>query len=284
MVIVRISSGLGNQMFQYALYCALEQQGVPVKADLSLFSRAKDGRVYELESVFGLQLPRAGRMEVAALQAFSKLAWKMLGRPYKETYAGFGTFNPAILQRRHAYLNGYWQSEKYFSAVGPLVRERFRFSEPPEMQNREWIGKMRTSESVSLHVRRTDFVERYNWGIDPAYYHAAVARLKAQLGHPEFFVFSDDLAWARAQFTGPEFQFVEGNRGAGSFRDMQLMQSCRHHIIANSTFSWWGAWLNPDPGKIVIAPDCWQPELQGTRDIVPPGWIQLPTGMLNSRR
>ena len=284
MVIVRIFSGLGNQMFQYALLCALEAQGVPVKADLGLYRRAKDGRVYELESVFGLRPLLAGTAESAWMQAISKLGLKIFGKPYKEYESTFGYFNPAILQRRHAYLNGYWQCEQYFSAIAPVIRERFRFPEMQDEGNKVWLEQIRTVESVSLHIRRTDFVQQYNWGIAPDYYEQAVHYLNQQLHQPEYFVFTDDPAWAREHLRGSRFHFIEGNTGAASFRDMQLMSHCRHHIIANSSFSWWGAWLNPRKDKKVIAPDCWQPQLQGTRDIIPPGWIQLPTGMLRTDR
>jgi hypothetical protein len=284
MVIVRISSGLGNQMFQYALLCALETQGVPVKADLGLYRRAKDGRAYELENVFGLQPALAGPVESGWMQAISKIGWKSGGKPYKEYDESFGFFNPAILRRRHAYLNGYWQSEQYFSAISPVIRERFRFPDITDKTNRHWEDRIRSCESVSLHIRRTDFVQQYNWGIAPAYYEQAIALLNERLQHPEYFVFTDDPVWAREHLRCASFHFVEGNTGAGSFRDMQLMSHCRHHIIANSSFSWWGAWLNPRKDKVVIAPDCWQPRMQGTRDIIPEGWIQLPTGMLHTNR
>lgn len=284
MVIVRISSGLGNQMFQYALLCALEAQGVRAEADLGLYRRAKDGRVYELEKVFGLQPVIAGPVASAWMQAISKIGWKLGGKPYKEYDESFGFFNPAILLRRHAYLNGYWQSERYFKKITPLIRERFRFPEITDPANKQWLNRIGSCESVSLHIRRTDFVQQYNWGLSPLYYERAIGVMQERLQQPSFFVFTDDIEWARAHLQGTSFHFIEGNSGAHSFRDMQLMSCCRHHIIANSSFSWWGAWLNPRPDKLVIAPDCWQPRMQGTRDIIPAGWMQLPSGMLPANR
>lgn len=280
MVIVRISSGLGNQMFQYALYRTLELKGIPVKADIHSFERGKDGRVYELESVFGLRPQLAGKAACGWLKAISKITYRLTGRPYKESYAEFGWFNPAYLNRTQAYLNGYWQTERYFVGAAARIREDFQFTHPEDPVNQNWLSQIEATESVSMHIRRTDFVQQYNWGIHPDYYFQAIQHLRNQLNHPQFFIFSDDLNWAREHFRGTDFHFVEGNTGARSFRDMQLMQACKHQIIANSTFSWWGAWLNRNPNKIVIAPDCWQPEMQGTRNIVPESWIQLPSGML----
>lgn len=284
MVIVRISSGLGNQMFQYALYRALELQGVRVKADIHSFERANDGRHYELEQVFGIQPKKAGKLACGLLKVFSKITLWLTGKPYKEPYAEFGTFNPAYLKRRHAYLNGYWQTECYFSEAAMQIRNDFQFDIPEDAANRHWLNQIENTESVSMHIRRTDFVQQYNWGIDPSYYHQAIGLMRSKISQPQFFIFSDDMPWAREHFQGADFHFVEGNSGAQSFRDMQLMQACKHQIIANSTFSWWGAWLNRNPNKIIIAPDCWQPEIQGTRNIVPESWIQLPTGMLKSNR
>lgn len=282
MVIVRISAGLGNQMFQYALFCALEEQGVKVKADLSQFKIPKDRRHYELDKVFGLRLPLASPIGSAILQIGSKITHTLFHKPYKETHSQFGTFNPEVLLRRNAYLNGYWQSERYFNQIELLIRDRFQFVEPLDSDNRARLDEIKNCNSVSLHVRRTDFLKQNNWAISPQYYLRAINTLNNKLDEPVYFVFSDDLIWARNQFFGPQFRYVEGNTGARSFRDMQLMSHCRHHIIANSTFSWWGAWLNPFAGKIVIAPDCWQPELQGTRDILPQNWVTLETGMMNT--
>jgi hypothetical protein len=279
MIVVRISSGLGNQMFQYALCRVFMEKGIQVKADTSSFEKKNERRRYELDKIFGIKMPVASAAEKGMMNAISKVAYKVSGIPYKEQHTEFGMYNKSIPEKKNGYINGYWQSEKYFWHIREKIRQAFQFPPAVDEQNIRLLEQIRLSNAVSMHVRRTDYINGLNWGLQPGYYHNAIELLKSRVDNPQFFIFSDDIPWARQNFKGDNFFFVDFNSGENSFRDMQLMSACDHHIIANSTFSWWGAWLNPSPGKIVVAPDVWLPHINGTRDIIPAGWIQLPVSL-----
>lgn len=293
MIIVRLCGGLGNQMFQYAAGLALaRQQGTELRFDLAWFDRVQLHQGLELHRVFGLPLPQPSRKEMNAVLGWAArpLARRALSRsvcrwmrpstwvsePYFHYWSAFETIGP------DAYLDGYWQSWHYFAGVEPLVRECFRFAQPLDECNTKLVQKMSACNSVSVHVRRGDFardpaIQRVH-GVDlSGYYRAAVGQIQKYISSPHFFIFSDEPEWATKHLSlRAPFTIVAHNRGKDSYRDMQLMASCRHHIIANSTFSWWGAWLNPSPKKIVIAPREWFRVADcDTKDLYCPGWIVL---------
>lgn len=276
MLIVRISSGLGNQMFQYALCCVFREKGITVKADTSVFSKKKEQRAYELEKVFGISIPAASAFEKGVMNAVSKISFKLLDQPYKEQDNEFGIWKQGITGKKWGYVNGYWQSEKYFKHIGQTVRNEFTFSPPADEQNIDLLTQINNCNSISIHIRRTDYVSGFKWGLSAAYYREAIQLITSKVKNPQFYFFSDDMAWVKQHFSSGNFHYVDCNKGVDSFRDMQLMSNCKHHIIANSTFSWWGAWLNPSKEKMVIAPDAWLPHTNGTRDIVPAEWIKIP--------
>jgi hypothetical protein len=194
------------------------------------------------------------------------------------------TFQPKVLgQRPPAYLDGYWQSEKYFGDVADVIRKDFTVKRAPSAANAAWLDRIGATVSVSIHVRRGDYVTNADankfhgtCGID--YYQRAVQMLSSRLGgRPEFFVFSDDPAWVRANLDlgSHPHHYVTNNDAQTNYEDLRLMSSCRHHIIANSTFSWWGAWLNASPDKVVVAPRRWfRADEMDDRDLVPSGWVR----------
>jgi len=182
---------------------------------------------------------------------------------------------------RDCYLAGYWQSEKYFQDAEPIIREDFTFKIPMASRNEQIAEKIAQANAISLHVRRGDYVNnphtKATHGIcSPDYYRDAIGYMAKQIENPHFFIFSDDMPWVRSQMK-LDFPcyYIEHNSGAESYNDMRLMSMCQHHIIANSSFSWWGAWLNPYPNKIVIAPRKWFANNSDTDDLIPPGWIRL---------
>lgn len=276
MVIVHVSAGLGNQMFQYALYCTYVERGLKAKIELSAYSTRGERRKYELEKVFGLQPPVASALELEYIKVVAATRKKLFRQPYKEAHENFGYWNSAIKEISSGYANGYWQSEKYFIDIQEKIRLQFKFPPVTDAKNLAMLQQIESCQSVSVHIRRSDYLQNENWAIGLPYYHRAIALMKSKFSSLEFFVFSDDIDWAKQNFPGAAFHFVDFNSGENSFRDMQLMSRCRHHIIANSSFSWWGAWLNPDPEKVVIAPERWIPGINGTRDILPVNWIKLP--------
>jgi hypothetical protein len=175
---------------------------------------------------------------------------------------------------------GYWQSEQYFASIAPAVREAFRFVEPSSSTARGYYEEIRQAQAVSIHVRRGDYLgmDSYRDVFADGYYERAIAYVKSKVNNPRFYVFSDDTAWCRSAFAGEQFHMVE-HEGKDVHVDMWLMSNCKHNIIANSTYSWWGAWLNANPEKIVVSPKEWFTErsvfLADMDDLLPGGWVRL---------
>jgi Glycosyl transferase family 11 len=192
-------------------------------------------------------------------------------------------YDPALeTANAPAYVVGYWQSERYFAAHADQIRRDFTPSKPLEPENAVIAAVISGTTAVSLHVRRGDYVSDAKTqavhgvcGLD--YYARAMAHIEAQIASPRYIVFSDDPDWTRANLTSPHpMTFVTANPPSRGFRDLQLMSLCRHHIIANSSFSWWGAWLNGRADKIVVAPAQWFASGgKDARDLVPKGWVRV---------
>ena len=182
---------------------------------------------------------------------------------------------------RDCYLTGYWQSEKYFQQASLAIRADFTFRHPLEKHNAEIARKIGQVNSVSLHVRRGDYASNPETNVTHGlcsleYYQAAIRHVSDRVKQPYFFIFSDDIDWVKdnleTEFPG---QYIDHNQGAESYNDMHLMSLCRHHIIANSSFSWWGAWLNPRQDKVVVAPSRWFNNGPDTKDLLPDNWVSL---------
>ncbi len=277
MVIVQIEGGLGNQMFQYALYVAFTDKKISTRADIYKFKDYKLHNGYELERIFGIKASYVGKKQRAIVKALSKCLHVLSGHPYKEKPSRQWQFQGAVCKIRFGFLKGYWQTEKYFEAVSLTVRERFTFPPIQDERNKEILTKIKSCSSVSLHIRRGDYLNTAQPSNLPlGYYENAISLLNASVPDACFFVFSDDIAWARENVKEKNVHFIDWNTGSESFRDMQLMSHCEHNIIANSSFSWWGAWLNGNANKLVLAPQQWMPGLTTNTDIIPKGWIQVP--------
>jgi hypothetical protein len=179
------------------------------------------------------------------------------------------------------YLMGYWQSEKYFSAISEQIREDFSFRLAINNQNTQLAFKISQHNAVSLHIRRGDYANNptvtATHGLCPiSYYHNAIEYIAHRVKQPYFFIFSDDIVWAKENLKMDlHSTYIDHNQGAESYNDMRLMSLCRHHIIANSSFSWWGAWLNPNIDKIAIAPKQWFVKDVNTQDLIPKDWVRL---------
>jgi hypothetical protein len=290
MIAVQLSGGLGNQMFQYATARAL---AVRRGAELVLDSTWLDGeggavstevRRYEL-GCFALEarlLPveQAARLHRSVLPSRRPLLRQVDEPPY-------GQPCPELLQAADdTYLRGYWQNLSYFEDAEAELRRDFTFR--PEISEQQPEAAHEISESpvptVSLHVRRSDYVTdpgvRDRMGtLDPEYYSRALDALGSGVGSVRLFVFTDDPAWCRANLSLSDQDVVLGATRAeadkwASF--MQLMTLCDHHVLANSSFSWWGAWLNPSPAKIVVAPRPWVQDSRWAEDgRIPADWIRI---------
>lgn len=292
MVISQILGGLGNQMFQYAAGRALSvaaQQ--PLQLDLRGFEKYALHQGFEIERVFAAPVKVAGAADVRDMLGWraGETTRKVLKRTRSPLLHG-----PCLAIEPHfnywpglkaggapRYLMGYWQSEKYFKDFEQTVRADFSFKTPLTGQNLETAARMQEGMSVSLHVRRGDYITHAQTAkvlnvCSPAYYRKALTHIAERVSEPRFFVFSDDPQWARDNLDIPfSAHYIDINHGMQSYIDMQLMSLCRHHIIANSSFSWWGAWLNPNPDKIVIAPREWFRNGLDNSDLIPPQWIRL---------
>lgn len=283
MIIVRIFGGLGNQMFQYALYHVMRTRGLDTYVDLSWYNNRSCHNGYELGTLFSV-LPRTAQpADINRLaENENNILWKVWHRfiRRKDTfYCKYGKdavrFFPEVFCLDEKYISGYWQSEKYFKNCEDDIRKLYSFAPFDDLENNQIAMMAKNTESVSLHVRRGDYLnEPLLKGIcEDRYYEAAMKEIYKKVDKPVFFVFSNDIPWCREHFTQNNIIFINNNTGANSFRDMQLMSLCKHHIIANSSFSWWGAWLGAKNG-ITIAPKKWFNGVTDSEmDIYPQGWV-----------
>ena len=285
MIYSRLLGGLGNQLFQYAAGRALSlRRGTGLVLDMRAASRAPAHfrpalHHFAIEHVSGKSLPPDKTQPLA--YAFWRYGG---GRPTFLRERGLG-FNRAVFDAPdETYLHGYFQSEKYFADAIGTIRSDLRIVTPPDRENLaalEEIGAARMA--ISLHVRRGDYVNdtkgnRTHGTCDEAYYRAALDAVERRAGSGmTVFVFSDDPDWARSNLNlDRDLRVFDHNGPEQHYEDLRLMAACRHNVIANSTFSWWGGWLNPDPEKIVAAPARWfaDPKVSNP-DIRPDGWIAI---------
>lgn len=192
-------------------------------------------------------------------------------------------FDSTIIYKKGSIiLDGYWQSEKYFMRKSNAIKNDFTFITEMDQHNIAILKDIKKTQSVSIHVRRGDYVSNnkthnFHGVCSSEYYKAAVVRIKKQIKKPTFYVFSDDPTWCRKNLMlDKNTSIVDNTNCPSGVIDMHLMSACQHNIIANSSFSWWGAWLNNNKSKIIIAPKRWfQDQAIDTRDIIPDGWVRL---------
>ena len=295
MIVAKLSGGLGNQMFQYASAIAVaEHFECECKFDLDWFDSSTLHNGLEIHKVFGVELPRATPVDTKTVLGWKYPIIMALGPRVLSEKISFFTkqliltehafsdfFKKKAEKGRDVYMAGYWQSEDYFLDKQSIIRSAFQFEVTANAT--EYKSKIVDSRhSVSMHIRRGDYVtdKKSNdllgvCSVD--YYRQAANDLEKRIGEkPTYFVFSDDLKWAKEQFGFLEqIEFVSGNDGANSYLDMYLMSLCKHHIIANSSFSWWGAWLSSSENKIVYAPTPWFNQGEPIRAICPSQWSLL---------
>jgi len=288
-VIARIFGGIGNQLFCYAAArrLALVNDAELVLDDVSGFRYDKYKRRYQLDH-FNIPCRKATPAE--RLEPFPRLRRYILKqmnkyRPFeKRTYIvqeGID-FDPRLLHTRFRgtiYLEGYWQSEKYFKDIEPIIREDLRINSPLDRMNQEMAKKIRECLAVAIHIRFFDKPgEKSQNNLPSSYYKKAIDYIESHLQNPHYFIFSDYPESARELIPLPDSRItlITHNKGEeNAYADLWLMTQCKHFIIANSTFSWWGAWLSQFRDKIVIAPaivrrgeGAW-----GFKGLIPEGWL-----------
>ncbi len=294
MIIVKFIGGLGNQMFQYAFFKRLvESSKQIVKADVLGFNNYELHNGFELENIFKISVGKANLKEINQTtdiyrNVFLRLKKRLFGIKLNHIKEEQYVFNERF--KGNIYLDGYWQSEKFFPADKQEMRNSFEFKNTLTNKNFEISEEIKAVTSISVHIRRKDYVNnKVYYQCDAQYYNKAIMYMREKIENPKFYIFSDDIQWVidNLEFIR-DVQFVNHNFGLESYVDMQLMSLCKHNIIANSSFSWWGAWLNQNPEKIVIVPPKWynDTEKDNNSEMIPKPWIKVnePNNVLDSHK
>ena len=265
LVVIQLSGGMGNQMFQYALYLQLKALGKNVKIDDKTEYEGRNARPIRL-SVFGAKYVTPTETEMKCLtdsflDLVSKIRRKLTGRKTAEYMEKSPVFDSKVLKTDRAYLVGCWQSEKYFKEIKDVVRKNFTFKNMELSEKmQEYKDAMEKSNSVSVHIRRGDYLEAdevYGGICTEEYYEKSMKKMKEDMPDCQFFIFTNDVPWVKEHMAGDGVTVVEGNDEDAGYIDMYLMTRCKHYILANSSFSWWGCYLSSSEEKKVIAPSRW---------------------------
>lgn len=302
MIITRLSGGLGNQMFQYAIGRALSlRKNTELVLDISSFSSIKKGetpRIYLLDNFnilgriateddyrkLGLSNIKNKNFKAIIQRKIFRLQESL--RPIskkKFLLERSFTFDKEVLNApNNCLISGVWQSAKYFEEIKDAIRKEFTLSR--SLLSSE-ISKIlneieSTPQSVSLHIRRGDYIENVatnkKHGVCSAeYYRKATKYILNNFPEARFFIFSDDIEWVKTNFKIPAPVSYASSVHIKDYVELILMSKCKHNIIANSSFSWWGAWLNSNPNKIVVSPQKWFTSTTDTKDLIPKSWIRL---------
>lgn len=291
MIIVCLKGGLGNQLFQYAFARNLAFiHSAALKLDISDFGTNPD-RQYAL-APFNIQQNFATPQEIQNLtdprqSAAGKWLYGLFhNHPKKaDSYIKVRSpyFNPKLLKLPdNVYIDGYFQSEKYFINIADIIRSEFTVKNELAGKNKDIAETMQNTQSVSIHIRRGDYVtdpgtNQTHGTCSPDYYYRCIEQVNQKIKHPRFFIFSDDINWCRSNLKVPHAaDYIGHNRPDKDYEDLRLMSFCRHHIIANSSFSWWGAWLAANKDKMVFAPKKWfADKIFNIDDIIPAGWLRI---------
>lgn len=323
MKIIKVDGGLGNQLFQVALYYKLKRINKEVYLDLSSYDIGKIHNGWEVSKIFNLdldikQLKKTSILKYKIIKKLKKwdilynflfklkkrkefsfleyvnnfnLYRKDLQKNLKKNFGisniheeniifEIGEFRKTVFDNKSMYLLGCFQSEKYFSDIEEEIRKIYKFDELEEEKNIKIKKIIEEENSVSIHIRRGDYLNDPLLGgmIDLEYYEKAIELIEKKEKDLAYIIFSNDIEWCKKNLKNLEkAYFVDWNIGEKSYRDIQLMSLCKHNIIPNSTFSWWGAWLNKNKNKIVIAPKNWlRKEVKiNDIDIIPDTWLKI---------
>ena len=285
---MRYNGGLGNQMFQYAAVASLaDKLNADFYFDCDFFNHSYS-RPYQI-NIFQQNSREIKGLRYRILWAFRKYI--------KNNFLGINVYgeNDFDWEKRfeqiqdNTYIFGFFQSHKYINEQ--LIKKHFVFRFEPDAQNLSIIRKMQDEDSISMHIRRGDYVQKKRYAsvynhLDFNYYSKALEIIANEVQKPVIYVFSDDIEWVKENLNlencpkckekGARVEFISHNQGDKSWEDLRLMSNCKHNIIANSSFSWWGAYLNSNPKKIVVAPEKWFQKIQNNPDdLYPKDWIRI---------
>lgn len=293
MISVCFQGGLANRMFEYAFYRSLLTKGFDVLIDDKNF-RPRKRMTYEAVNIMDAfpeidieYLPK-GKFRFSCVYGRKGMILRFFNSLLtKEKYIMEPKFSycPQVydLITDNCEVIGLWQTEKYFAEISDDIHKQFSFLPFAEERNIEVSEKMKKENSVAIHIRKgKDYTSDKLWEgtCPPDYYYKAIKYIKDTVESPSFYLFTDNLKWVKENIKDIDYTLVDWNpvKGKYNFRDMQLMSCAKHNIISNSSYSWWGAWLNPTPNKIVVAPKVWfNPsfDYHSHNDIVCKSWISL---------
>lgn len=284
MIHVKICGGLGNQMFQYAMAYFLSKDGYDVKIDPFNFSGKSLINGFELERLFYIEI---GYSEINSIKNLkddnrsfiSRVKRYLIGR--RKTHILEKEFSFTSLNNNHVYLDGYWQNMPWLKDNRSQLRKLFKFNSELSSKNERILNSFKEETTISVHVRRGDYLMKKNSRIyaqcTPTYYLNAMDYFNSKYLLTRFLVFSNDSIWCKEFFKDMQnVLIIDWNQGAESYQDMIMMSKCKHNIIANSTFSWWGAYLNSEINGEVICPEKWFISQEKTKDIyIPDNFILM---------
>lgn len=289
MIIQKITWWLWNQMFQYAYIKALSlKNNTDFKLDISEYKRYF--RPYELE-IFNIEKNYSKENEIPFYNnlyssnkyinfVFLKIKWFLKEINKNHHIEKQFNFDQDFCNIQSWYIEWYFQTEKYFENYEKEIRKNFDFIIPPSKKNKEIIEIIKSCNSVSIHIRRWDYITNKNVNsfhgtCNLDYYKKSIDIIKSKIHNPIFFIFSDDMSWVKKNLKIKNAYYINWNTWKYSYEDIRLMWLCKHNIIANSSFSWWWAWLNKNNEKIIIAPKKWFNNNLNYSDVIPNKWIKI---------
>lgn len=289
MKIVNILGGLGNQMFEYAMYLSLKE--AHPQEEIKVCTRSFGGyglhNGLEIQRIFGMELPEASLFEMSkvAYPFFNYNTWRVMRHwlPKRKSMTRGGFDIPfdfsQVTREDSCYYEGYWQNEGNFKHIREKILEAYTFPEFTDERNLQLAERLKNTNAVSCHIRRGDYLKEPAMCVcTPGYYARAITEMYEKVKPELYVIFSDDIQWCKENIGDMigecEAVFVDWNKGEQSFRDIQLMTLCKHNIIANSSFSWWGAWLNQNEDKVVVAPEAFM-KIVPVNDPICENWIKV---------
>ncbi len=286
MIISELTGGLGNQMFQYAFgYSLAHRKKIEFRFHFEHY-KGNTLRQFELNAFMitgaEVEAPELKLVGYPISLMTSVLAKMNIITSTLVQENGYGFKKEALLLPDNRYIRGYWQTEKYFLDCASQIRKQFTFKKVLDKKNSSLLEEITKTNSVSVHIRRGDYVHdkktmTFHGACNLDYYKRSIKLMQKRVANPVFFFFSDEPDWVKSNIkTDSPSYYVDWNKGSNSYKDMQLMSKCKYNIIANSSFSWWGAWLNENSKKIIIAPKKWFNDHSiDTSDIIPKLWLKI---------
>ncbi len=293
MIIIKLTGGLGNQLFQYGFGRYLSEKfNSELKFDVQTINDSANftNRSFGLEN-FNIKVNLATSSDISTLKYFSE---GLFGRIERKLIQNVPFLNPKYMVqssndyktnikniRDNCYYDGYWQSEKYFKPIETILKTELQYTAVLNDKNALLLTDIINNESISVHIRRGDYLSiKVNGKLfavcSDDYYKQAINYFLNKNDKSIFYIFSDDVDWAKSNFNGDSYLIVDNNANNPEI-DLYLMSNCKHNIIANSSYSWWGAWLNRNSDKTIIAPKQWYRGKQNEmiNDLIPSKWIKL---------